>query len=151
MRQIIAFSKVKKVSDQTDYSVSDESDPKAISKYNVPKNVDVFEIEGPFFFGAAFKFKDSMRFIEIPPKVLIVRMRFVPMIDASGLNVLEEVYKQTTKQGTKFIISGIQPQVEQELSKHRLLFKIGKKNVVKNIEDALKRAEEIISQSNVSV
>lgn len=146
MRQIIAFSKVKKVSDQIDYTVSDEDDPKAISKYTVPKDVDVFEIEGPFFFGAAFKFKDSMRFVENPPKVLIIRMRFVPMIDASGLNVLEEVYKQTTRQGTKFIISGIQPQVQQELAKHRLIFKIGKKNILANIEDALKRAEEIIRQ-----
>lgn len=148
LRQIITFSKVKNVTDQIDYSVSEGEDPKAISKYNIPEGVEVFEIEGPFFFGAAFKFKDSMRFIENPPKVLIIRMRFVPMIDASGLNVLEAVYKQTTEQGTKFIISGIQSQVQQELEKHRLLSKIGKENVVANIETALERAQEIITQSN---
>lgn len=145
MRQIIAFSKVKKVTDHMDYSVSDEDDPKAISRYKIPQGVEVFEIEGPFFFGAAFKFKDSMRFIEDPPKVLIIRMRFVPMIDASGLNVLEEVYKQTVKQKTLLIISGIQSQVEQELQKHKLLTLIGRENVLPNIESALARASQLLN------
>jgi sulfate permease, SulP family len=144
VRQIIAFSKVKKVTDHVDYSVSDKDDPKEITNYVVPEGVEVFEIEGPFFFGAAFKFKDSMRFIQKPPRVLIVRMRFVPMIDASGLNVLQEVYKQTTKQGTSLLISGIQPQVLKELEKHELLSKMGRNNVLTNIESALERAKELL-------
>jgi SulP family sulfate permease len=151
MRQVIAFSKVKKVTDQMNYSVSEEDDPKAISNYKIPGGVEVFEIEGPFFFGAAFKFKDSMRFIDNPPKVLIIRMRFVPMIDASGLNVLQEVYKQTVRQGTDLIISGIQPQVYRELERQGLLFKIEKNNVVANIESALERSREILIQRDGKV
>ena len=146
MRQIIEFSKVKIVTDQINYTVSAEDDPKAINKYTIPEKVEVFEIEGPFFFGAAFKFKDAMRFIENPPRVLIIRMRFVPFIDATGLHAIEEVYKQTAKQGITLVISGVQPQIFEELKKHQLVFKIGEKNILTNIEEALKRAEEIMSR-----
>ena len=138
-------SRVRKVADVTDYTVSGEDDPKAISNYNVPNGVEVFEIEGPFFFGAAYKFKDSMRFIQAPKKVLIIRMRFVPFIDESGLHVLKDVFTEAGKHGTRFILSGVQPGVYEELEKKNLLNLIGKQNVLKNIEDALTRAQELVS------
>ncbi|HSY75785.1 MAG TPA: sulfate permease [Bacteroidia bacterium] len=121
-------------------------DPKAINKYKIPKGVEVFEINGPFFFGAAYKFKDSMRFVETSPKVLIIRMRFVPVIDATGLHTLELVFKEAEKRGTHFVISGIQPEVYEEFEKSGLLEKLGKENVLTNIDDALKRAEEILKE-----
>jgi SulP family sulfate permease len=122
------------------------NDPKSIHKYKVPKGVEVFEINGPFFFGAAYKFKDSMRFVENSPKVLIIRMRYVPVIDATGLHTLELVFKEAEKMDTHFVISGIQPEVYIEFEKSGLLDKLGKENVLSNIEDALKRAEEILYQ-----
>lgn len=127
---------------------NESDDPKAISKYNVPKGVEVFEINGPFFFGAAYKFKDSLRFIESKPKALIVRMRHVPVIDSTGLHILKQVFNETSRAGTKFIISGIQPGVLQELEKSRLLDKIGRENVLPVIDEALKRAEFLMAEKD---
>jgi SulP family sulfate permease len=123
---------------------AEPDDPKAIAKYTVPAGVEVFEVNGPFFFGAAYKFKDSMRFIETRPKVLIIRMRHVPVIDATGLHTLEQVFEEAERMGTHFVISGIQPEVYKELEKSHLLEKIGKENILTVIEDALRRAEEIL-------
>ena len=85
-----------------------------------------------------------MRFIENPPKVLIVRMRHVPVIDATGLHTLELVFNEAKRIGTRLLISGIQPGVYKELEKSHLLDKIGKENILPVIEDALKRAEEVL-------
>ncbi len=123
---------------------NDIDDPKAISKYKVPKGVEVFEINGPFFFGAAYKFKDSMRFVENQPKVLIVRMRHVPVIDSTGLHTLEQVFKESERSGIKFIISGIQPAVLRELEKSNMIEKIGRENILPVIDEALKRAETLL-------
>ena len=122
-----------------------KDDPNATEKYSIPPGIEVFEITGPFFFGAAYKFKESMQYIENPPKVLIIRMRFVPVIDATGLHTLEEVFKQSDKLNTKFILSGVQPGVLHEFKKSGLLGEIGESNVHANFEQALNRAKEIIS------
>ncbi len=108
----------------------DANDPMAIHNYKVPKEVEVFEINGPFFFGAAYKFKDSMRFIENPPKVLIIRMRNVPVIDATGIHTLEQVNKQSTALGTKMILSGVQPEVLTEMTRSGFIDSIGTENVM---------------------
>ena len=68
-------------------------DNETISSYSIPAGVEVFEINGPLFFGAAYKFKDAMKFIEKTPKVLIVRMRKVPIIDATGIRMLADLNK----------------------------------------------------------
>ncbi|MGH2649508.1 MAG: SulP family inorganic anion transporter, partial [Ginsengibacter sp.] len=79
MRKMIQFSNVNILTSQID-DHNDEPDKGAISNYKIPKDVEVFEITGPLFFGAAYKFKDSIKFIERTPKVLIIRMRLVPII-----------------------------------------------------------------------
>lgn len=144
MRRMMQISNVDVVT--KDFKDEHEpEDPKAIAKYSIPKGVEVFEINGPFFFGAAYKFKDSMRFIETAPKALIIRMRHVPVIDATGLHTLELVFKEAERMGTRFIISGIQPGVYKELEKSHLIDNIGKENICTVIEDALKRAEDIVN------
>lgn len=122
-----------------------KDDPNATEKYSIPIGIEVFEITGPFFFGAAYKFKEAMQYIENPPKVLIIRMRFVPVIDATGLHALEEVFKQSDKLNTKFILSGVQPAVLDEMKKSGLLHELGETNVHPHFEQALIRAKEIIS------
>lgn len=113
----------------------------------LPSGVEVFEISGPLFFGAAYKFRDTMKMIEQPARVLIIRMDKVPVIDATGIRVLQEVNEELTRKGTKLILSEIgSVQVKDELQKSRLLFRIGKANVVPNFEDALSRADEILCQ-----
>lgn len=111
-------------------------------KYQVPKGVEVFEITGPLFFGAAYKFKDAMRYLEKHPQILIIRMRHVPLIDATGIQALQEVNKELKKHYTKLILSEVNsPQVLKELKDSRLLFAIGKGNVLETLEQALEKAK----------
>lgn len=117
---------------------------------DIPKGVDIFEINGPLFFGAAYKFKDAMKIIENPAHVLIIRMRNVPIIDATGIRVLRDVYAATKKQGTKLVLTEINSlQVTEELKKARLLFQIGKGNIKDSFEKALVRANELLSEATI--
>lgn len=147
MRQMTQISNVDIITHELRDDEHESNDPKPIGNYHIPKGVEVFEIKGPFFFGAAYKFKDSMRFIENPPKALIIRMRHVPVIDATGLHTLELVFNEAERRGTRFVISGIQPGVLKELEKSHLLDKIGKDNIFPIFEDALKKAGEIAGVS----
>lgn len=120
-------------------------DPNSINKREVPKSVEVFEVNGPFFFGAASTFKDAMHVIEEPPKVRIIRMRNVPAIDATGLHTLEEFYKDSKKQGTTIVLSGVHTQPLYAMTQAGLLDMFGEENVFGNIDDALDRAREILN------
>jgi SulP family sulfate permease len=115
-------------------------------KYQVPKGVEVFEITGPLFFGAAYNFKDAMKYLEKHPKVLIIRMRHVPIIDATGIQALQEVTRQLKKHHTKLMISEVNSQqVLKELKDSRLLFAIGKGNIFETLEKALEKAEREVN------
>ncbi len=111
----------------------------------IPDGVKVFEINGPMFFGAAYKFKESIAVIDKPPKAVIVRMRQVPVIDATGLRTIEDVYKSYKKHGTAFLMSGVQPRVRESMQRSGLLEKIGEDNVLPTYDDALLRSREIIT------
>ena len=115
-------------------------------QYLIPKGVKVFEITGPLFFWAAYKFKDAMRYVEKESKVLIIRMRHVPLIDATGIQSLQEVSRDLKKHHTKLILSEVNSkQVLKELKDSRLLFAIGKGNVFETLEQALERAEKEVN------
>ena len=145
MRKMIKFSNVSVLTSQID-DQADDIDKEATVNYKIPEEVEVFEITGPLFFGAAYKFKDAIKFIEKTPKVLIIRMRHVPIIDATGIHVLKEVYKDTKNRGTKIILSGVtSQQVMGELKKSRLAFAIGKANIADDFEKALLRCNTILT------
>jgi len=147
MAKMTQFSNVKQLASNME-DTDDVTDLEAIGNYKLPKGVIVYEINGPLFFGAAYKFKDAIRIIENVPLVLIVRMRNVPIIDATGIRTLEEVEKECSNRRTKLIISEINNEgVREELKKSRLLFKIGKANVVDSMGEAILRSEQIISPS----
>jgi SulP family sulfate permease len=144
MRNMIKFSNVNMLTREIDDSV-EGTDREAVDNYTIPPQVEVYEITGPLFFGAAYKFKDAMRFIEKPPKVLILRMRKVPIIDATGMKTLEEVFKESKNRGTKLILSEVDSmQVRQELKDARLIFSIGKANVTNTFKEALDRSKVIL-------
>jgi SulP family sulfate permease len=122
-----------------------EDDGESLQHFIIPDHVEVFEITGPLFFGAAYKFKDAMRFIEKPPRVLIIRMRKVPIIDATGIRTIKEVYKESKSRGTKLILSEVHSErVWNELKESRLLFTIGKANVTDTFAGALQRGNTIL-------
>jgi len=144
MRNMIKFSNVSMLTkDFEDHG--NEKDKYAVENFVIPADVEVFEITGPLFFGAAYKFKDAMRLIEKPPKILIIRMRQVPIIDATGVRTLEEVYKESKHRGTKLVLSEVHSiQVMKELQDARLLFSIGKANVTKTFQEAVSRSAVLL-------
>jgi sulfate permease, SulP family len=151
MRKMIMFSGVSILTKQAD-DKGDENDQEPVSSYTIPKDVEVFEITGPLFFGAAYKFRDAIRFIEKTPKVFIIRMRQVPIIDATGIRTLQDVFRESTQRGTKLILSEVQSgQVMQEIKDARLLFAIGKANVTDTFDEALQRSSKILDEESRQV
>ena len=145
MRNMIKFSNVSALMGDTE-GKNDENDKEPLENFTIPKHVEVYEITGPLFFGAAYKFKDAMRLIEKPPKVLIIRMRKVPIIDATGIKIIEEVYRESKQKGTKLILSEVDSmQIMEELKKARLLFSIGKANVTETFQTAIDRSIVILN------
>ena len=89
-----------------------------------------------------------MRFIERRPKILILRMRHVPIIDATGLKVLEEVCKESLIKGTKIILSEIRSEkIMEELKKARLIFSIGKANITESLQAAIDRSNILLEET----
>lgn len=120
----------------------DDIDTKIIAKH-----VSVYEINGPFFFGAANKFLDSLEHHK-DCKVLILRMRSVPAIDATGYHALERIYNRCQKEGVQLVLSHVQKHVLKTLDKYGFVEKIGTDHICKNIDLSLMRAESIISGRN---
>lgn len=129
-----------------EFSDDDEKDdPNAISRKSVPEGVEVYEINGPFFFGASYKFLESLNATGIKnPRVRILRMRNVGAIDATGMRVLKQVFQDSQKKNIAFILSGIKSQPLQALENSGLLEMVGPENVLPNIDDALRRAGELL-------
>jgi SulP family sulfate permease len=121
-----------------------DQDPNAIKRFTVPKGVEVFEVNGPFFFGAADRFKHVLSLIVQKPQVLILRMRTVLSMDATALRALEEVYDQTRREGAILLLAGVHAQPLIAIDRAGLLDKIGVDNVFENVCDALKRSREIM-------
>ena len=120
-----------------------DDDPFAIGNYTIPQGVCVYEINGPFFFGAAKKFQDEA--LRRTPKVLILRMRNVSAIDATGLFALQDIIKTCKENNCVVLISAIQKQPLTALKKSGITDELVSKQVFLDISSALKHAEEIIA------
>jgi SulP family sulfate permease len=116
------------------------TDPNGVRTRKVPSGVEVYEINGPFFFGAAETFKDTIAQIGRKPKVLIIRMRNVPAIDSTGMHVLKDLVHRTRGDGTLVLISDIHTQPLVALGRSAVIDEIGEDNVFGNLDDALNRA-----------
>lgn len=112
----------------------------------IPKDTMLYEINGPLFFGASQKFQEFLTNLKQEPKVLIIRMRHVPFIDATAINRLKEFNQKLKSCGTTIIISGANRLVKEELFKSDLYSLIGKSNILENINEAISRAEEILKE-----
>ncbi len=110
----------------------------------IPKGVEVYEVNGPFFFGAADKLKDVLSEVSKKPKVLILRMRHVPVVDATGLHALEQLYKRCRKEGIVFLMSEVQGQPMRAIVRSRRLPLFGRRNLAKTFEHALSTAREVV-------
>jgi len=118
----------------------DEVDPNAAARRDVPDGVLVYEVNGPFFFGAADRFRDTLSQVERQPKVMIVRMRNVPAMDSTGLRALTDVWEKNRVAGTLMLLSDVHAQPMMALARSGLLDRIGDVNLFGNLDDALNRA-----------
>src|SRR5688572_24964784 len=123
----------------------DESEARDISKLEVPAGVEVFEIYGSLFFGAIERFKDAMRSVEKRPRVLILRMRHVQTIDASGLHSLSELIETSRRRDIAVIISAVRPDVRALMERTGLAQSIGEENFCEDIFLALDRAQQVLA------
>ena len=117
-----------------------ETDPNAVRRRLVPEGVQVYEISGPFFFGAAEMFKDRVGRIAGKPKVLVLRMRHVPVIDSTGLHALRDLVRRSRHDGTLVVLSDVHAQPIVALERSGLLDELGEENITGNVDDALNRA-----------
>ena len=139
---ITVFTDAVTEAEYTDGSVDNE-------QLLLPEGVEVYEIEGPFFFGVANKFEETMKQLGDRPKVQIIRMRKVPFIDSTGAHNLESLIKKAKKDKIQIILSGVNEKVHDVLNKNGIEELLGSANVCNHISLALARAEEIVNNSQL--
>lgn len=143
---------MKRVMETTEISViTDEIDPNKESDIDlheehliIPKDVEVYEINGPYFFGIATQFEDIMSQLGDRPKVRIIRMRKVPFIDSTGIHNLSNLCEMSQKENITIVLSGVNPKVHNTLEHAGFYNLLGQENICSNINEALKRANKII-------
>jgi SulP family sulfate permease len=143
---LASFLFIRQMGDATTVrSVGDDEADRALRKLDVPAGVIIYEIDGPFFFGAAEKFRDTMAEIERAPKVLVLHTARVNVLDATGLGVIHDLVKKGRKDGSTLILSGVHSQPMLALGKSDLLDEIGEDNLVPDLEAAMVRAREMLA------
>jgi SulP family sulfate permease len=140
MKRMAEVTNVTLVSQEFQDSQPSADQSGAIYRRRIPKGVEVYEINGPFFFGAAEKFKDTLSEVSKKPKVLIIRMRHVPAIDSTAMHALRDLVRRTRRDGTVVFFSDVHAQPLAALSRSELLEEIGEENLFGNVDEALTAA-----------
>ncbi len=131
--------------------VNDESEPETLfdehlGNIKIPNGIEIYEINGPFFFGVANKFDEIVRENTRDIYARILRLRKVPFIDSTGLNNLENLLQKSKGEKIQLIFSGVHPGAMKALEQSGLLDKVGKENVFDDIAPALLRAHDIVQE-----
>ena len=147
MRRVMENTQIKVYSEQLD--VAEDTDLSQHEFLNVAKGVSIYEIDGPFFFGVATKFDELMRTTtgNVKPLVRIIRMRKVSFIDATGLHNLEILIKSSQNDGIHVVLSGVKPNVRENLEHAGIDKLIGSDHICDHITKAVMMANLIASES----
>lgn len=140
MKKMAEITKVECVLD--DLEDNDVND--LIDSIKIPKDISVYEISGPFFFGAANKFVSAIREMGTPPKILIIKMSKVPFMDATAYHSFEMLYDICKKNKTKLIMLELQEQPMEMLKKYGFIEIIGESSFCNNIDEAIERANILV-------
>ena len=144
MRRVAETSNISVITNELNMESDVEKTPDN-DKLVLSKGIEVYEIDGPFFFGIANKFDESMKQIGgEKPKVRIIRMRKVPFMDSTGLHNLESLYRLSSKDNIQLVLSGVNDNIKNMLYKSKFADKVGKENICSNIYEALRKAEELL-------
>ena len=145
MRRVMETTEISVIKDEIDPNA--ELDIKTHEEHLViPNGVEVYEINGPYFFGIATKFEEMMAQLGDRPKVRVIRMRKVPFIDSTGIHNLENLCLMSQKEGITIVLSGVNEKVHRVLEKANFYALLGEENICPNINVALERAEILVGE-----
>lgn len=147
MQRMAAATEIRNITSEINDEFDDEVPGPQFAEGALPEGVEVFEIHGPFFFGAATQFKDTLSIIKTPPKVLVIHMEHIFTIDATALHVLEDLLTKTSREKTILILSGIHARPMLTLRQSGFLARIGRKRVFIRIDHALAAARRIVDEA----
>ena len=144
MRKMAEVTQVKAVTEMFDDD-DDEAAEEALGlTLTLPQGVQIYEIDGPFFFGAAETFKETIGALRVKPKVLMIGLRKVDLLDATGLALLKELAHSGRREGRTLILYAVHSQPRRALEKAGLLEEIGAENCVASFDEAVARARRIL-------
>ena len=143
MRRMAETTEVRAILDEIDLNEDADMERGNLEHLTIPEGVEVYEINGPYFFGAGNRFEDIMSRYGDRPRVRIIRMRKVPFIDSTGLHNLENLCLMSQREGITIVLSGVNPKVEAVLRKNHLDQLLGSENICNHIDLALARAREL--------
>ena len=146
MRRMSETTDVKVISDEIDPNLESELSSGNLEHLTIPQGVEVYEINGPYFFGAGNRFEEIMASFGDRPKVRIIRMRKVPFVDSTGIHNLTNLCIMSKKEGIRIVLSGVNEKVNAQLQKAEFYKLIGEENICSHINIALERAKEIIAE-----
>lgn len=146
MKRMAETTDVKVILDEID--PEDDTDMKLENNEHlkIPQGVKVYEINGPYFFGAGNRFEEIMAGFGDRPKVRIIRMRKVPFVDSTGIHNLTNLCTMSQKEGIQIVLSGVNPKVHKVLEHAGFYNLIGSENICPHINIALAKAEELVKQ-----
>ena len=146
MKRMSETTDVKAITEEIDLNQDAEFSTGNLDHLIIPQGVEVYEINGPYFFGAGNKFEEIMASIGDRPKVRIIRMRKVPFVDSTGIHNLTNLCEMSKKEGIQIVLSGVREKVNGQLEHAGFYHLIGEENICSHINLALKRANEIIEK-----
>ena len=146
MKRMSETTDVKAITEEIDLNQDAEFSTGNLDHLIIPQGVEVYEINGPYFFGAGNKFEEIMASFGDRPKVRIIRMRKVPFVDSTGIHNLTNLCEMSKKEGIQIVLSGVREKVNEQLEHAGFYHLIGEENICSHINLALKRANEIIEK-----
>ena len=146
MKRMSETTDVKAITEEIDLNQDAEFSSGNLDHLIIPQGVEVYEINGPYFFGAGNKFEEIMASFGDRPKVRIIRMRKVPFVDSTGIHNLTNLCEMSKKEGIQIVLSGVREKVNGQLEHAGFYHLIGEENICSHINLALKRANEIIEK-----
>lgn len=144
LASLMFISKMTMYTNISKIDIEDDSTGESEDLEALPEGILAYEVNGPLFFGAAYKLKEEMENISSDAEVIIVKMGNVPMIDSSGIHLLEDIVKEMKAEKIEMLISGMQPQILEMLERSGLEQKIGRDKLFDRFDQALDSAKENI-------